>query len=280
MNQPATPPSPDAGTPPPAAGAPPAPSATPPGAGVPPNPAPWYPEAQKSFVQAKGWKDPADVLTSYANLESLIGADKAGRTVVLPKDESDVEGLKAYRAKLGIPESVDGYKVPDPLKADPFVQQVSQLALKCGIPAAAFEQFIAAAQQAGAETEKALNEKVAAATTEQLTKLKGEWGTEYTAREEFARRYMRESGWADGEVEAIERAVGTARMLSAFYKYGAATGEHKFVAPGAGGSNAVDVTGLQAQLNDIKAKYMAGQMSQADYFKQMEPLAQKIAAAA
>ena len=36
----------------------------------------------------EGWKDNAAVVESYANLEKLLGADRAGRTVVLPGDKA------------------------------------------------------------------------------------------------------------------------------------------------------------------------------------------------
>ena len=65
---------------------------------------PWFAGFQnaeaKTFVESKGFKDPESLVTSYANMEKLLGADRAGRTVVLPKDANDAEGLKAFRAKM------------------------------------------------------------------------------------------------------------------------------------------------------------------------------------
>ncbi|MET0659134.1 MAG: hypothetical protein ABW110_13365, partial [Steroidobacteraceae bacterium] len=75
---------------------------------------PWFPEAHKSLVETKGFKSVEDVFNWGINAEKLIGLDRAGRTVVLPKDEADVEGRKAYYAKIGVPESADKYELPLP----------------------------------------------------------------------------------------------------------------------------------------------------------------------
>ncbi|HQQ71498.1 MAG TPA: hypothetical protein PLL92_14465, partial [Alicycliphilus sp.] len=75
------------------------------------NPAPWFSSFQdagvKSWAESKGFKDPETAVASAWNLEKLIGADRNGRTVVLPKYDKDVEGIKAFRAKLGVPDSPD-----------------------------------------------------------------------------------------------------------------------------------------------------------------------------
>ena len=47
------------------------------------------------FVRTKGWEDLDSVVRSYRNLESMLGNDRAGRTVTLPKDEADTEALDA-----------------------------------------------------------------------------------------------------------------------------------------------------------------------------------------
>ena len=46
----------------------------------------WYsglPEETRGMVEIKGWKGPEDAIQSYANLEKMLGADKAGRGLVI-----------------------------------------------------------------------------------------------------------------------------------------------------------------------------------------------------
>ena len=43
----------------------------------------WLPNADadtKGFIETKGWQSPADAVTSYRNIEKMLGADRAGRT--------------------------------------------------------------------------------------------------------------------------------------------------------------------------------------------------------
>src|SRR5262245_744719 len=105
-------------------------------------PTAWHGDGLKDYVGTKGWKTADDVISGYQNLEKLPGLQAAGRTIVLPKDDADVDGIKAFRAKLGVPEKVDGYTVPakfkDTLKDDKLLPHVSAAALKHGIPAKAF----------------------------------------------------------------------------------------------------------------------------------------------
>jgi hypothetical protein len=52
----------------------------------------WYsglPEETRGLAEVKGWKSPADAIQSYANLEKMLGADKAGRGLVMPKEDAD-----------------------------------------------------------------------------------------------------------------------------------------------------------------------------------------------
>lgn len=75
-------------------------------------------EAQH-LAKTKGWKSPNDIVTSYANLEKLVGADK----VALPGKDAKPEEFAAIYDKLGRPETPDKYdlgdfKVPEGLPWD------------------------------------------------------------------------------------------------------------------------------------------------------------------
>ena len=93
----------------------------------------WYGDAHKDIVGAKQWQDPDSVIESYVNLEKLFGADKAGRTIVIPKDENDQEGLKAFRAKIGVPEAPEAYELGD----TNFAKAASSWFLETGVPKSA-----------------------------------------------------------------------------------------------------------------------------------------------
>ena len=48
-------------------------------------------------------------LTSYANLEQLLGHEK----VPIPKDVNDVEGWNRFSKAMGVPDKAEGYGLPD-----------------------------------------------------------------------------------------------------------------------------------------------------------------------
>jgi hypothetical protein len=142
----------------------------------------WYPEAHKSIVETKGWKTPGDALESYVNLEKLIGADKAGRTVVLPKDENDVEGRKAFYAKLGVPESADKYELPLPDgDSDELAKAAADWFHKAGVPKTAAQQITKAWNDHISGMVKAQEEAEKAQADTELAQLKSTWGPEEAA---------------------------------------------------------------------------------------------------
>jgi hypothetical protein len=192
----------------------------------------WYgDEAHKPVVEAKGFNGPGDVINWGVNLEKLLGAEKAGRTVVLPKDDKDADGIKAFRAKIGVPEKVDGYKVHEKLKDDPMLPAAQAAALKHGIPASAFEGFIADVIGAFTELDTTSTATAKAASEKEVLALRGEWGDKFDANAEMGRRFLKTLGVTDDQAKSIEEAIGTTSFLKMFHAGGTKLGE----LPGAGG---------------------------------------------
>lgn len=239
---------------------------------------PWYGAnaEDKAYVEAKGFKDGAAALTSYRNLETLIGADKAGRTVVLPKDEKDVDGIKAFRAKLGVPEKADGYTLPDDLKDtlkdDPMVPAFAAAALEAGIPSSAFgsvlSKVVAAAKKIGEESAN----KAKQASEDALTALKGEWGGDFDKNAELARRYVRTGGITEDDLGAIEAALGTSKFLKMFHALGQKLGEPAPAGGAQGGGQSNAKVQAQEKLNELRKKRIAGQVDERTYLAESERL--------
>lgn len=228
----------------------------------------WYPAEHKDYVTNKGWKNPGDVLTSAINLEKLIGADKAGRTLVMPKDDKDAEGIKAFRTKLGVPEKAEGYELPltEGDKGE-FAKVVSTWFHEQGVPKTAaqsiagkWNEHIGALVKASEDAEKAESER-------QLGTLKSEWGGDFDKHAEFARRFVRAAGWDDAKVAAYEKAFGTAAMLKDFHTFGSKFQESP-IAGSAGGSGAsftMSKQAAQSKLEEIRKGRMAGTISDAEW---------------
>lgn len=76
------------------------------------------PEELKGLAEVKGWKDPADALKSYKYLEEFMGADKAGRGVVLPRDNEDQEAFDRIYKAMGRPDEPAGYELDKVLEGE------------------------------------------------------------------------------------------------------------------------------------------------------------------
>jgi hypothetical protein len=234
---------------------------------------PWHGADQAEYVTTKGWKSGADAVTSYRNLETIWGADKAGRAVMLPKDDKDVEGLKAFREKLGVPADVKGYAVPEALreslKDDPLVPVFAQAALEENIPAKAFgnllSKVLAAAQKRdedAAAADKVANEKT-------IGELKAKHGDKYDANLEMGERALAKLGVKEDAMAALRQALGKAGVVELFMAIGQGMGE----AAGAGGEKGGGGTSreeAQSKIDDARQKRIANQMTEADYLKVVE----------
>jgi hypothetical protein len=209
----------------------PAPAAAAPAA---PAPAPaWYEtiedQSTVAWAKSRGYKldDPADVarhaLTGHYNAEKLIGLDRAGRTLVIPKEDATPQELDAFAAKLGRPATSKDYKFPEALAAlkdDPMAQAWSDAAHKAGLNdkqfAAALEFTAAQAQSQQAAQEQQREIKAQA----DVASLRTEWGGEFELRTEAARRAVRELGLSAEEAGSIEQTLGVRKSAELFFKIG------------------------------------------------------------
>lgn len=247
------------------AGTPPAP---PPAGGTPPAPPPpsgvtWLPgadEATTGYVQNKGWAGPADVLTGYRNLETMLGADRAGRTVVLPADENDAPGWQKVYERLGRPANAADYKLPVPDGTDPsFATAAAAKFHELGIP---LKQAQALTtwwnQQAGGIT-AAQQQAEATALAADSAALDTAWGAQKAARTEIARRGAVAVGLDAASIDALQKVAGYAGVMKALAKIGDMTREG-----GASGLN--DIGGFGMTPEGAKAR-RAELMADKDWVK-------------
>lgn len=205
------------------------------GAGAPADWTTALPDTARGFVQTKGWKSPADLLGSYQNLEKLLGADKAGRGVVLPKEDAAPEDWASFYNRLGRPESADGYKLPVPDgDTGAFAKDAAQWFHEAGLTT---KQAEALATRFSEWTGKQTGDSDAAYEQQaalDVADLKKSWGKEYDAQTELARRAIRESGLSQEEAQMIERALGLGKAVRVF----AALGKQFAESPMRGGEGA------------------------------------------
>lgn len=241
------------------------------------NSQPWYPQEQREYVESKGWKAPAELLSSYTNLEKLIGADRVGRTIVMPKDETDLEGRKAFLAKLGVPESPDKYGLELPnAKGPEEVAFVAKMLHEADVPLTSAHKIMKALTDWTKQNDEAEALQAQAASQKELDAVKAEWGDKFDQNSEFARRFLRASGWDDDKISKYEQAFGTAQMLKDFHSWGSKISEPTF---DKGGSGFADRSALTAQMNELRMRRVNNQIGQDEYLAEADRLGKLIDAA-
>lgn len=204
-------------------------------------------------VQNKGWASPADAVKSHRELEKLFGADRAGRTVVLPP-EDDAVGQEQFWSKLGRPATPDDYGLDKLEGADPnYAKAMADAMHKAGIPA---KQAKAIAEAHGLYMQTAL-EAQGATTTAQLeaedTALKKDWGAEYANRRDLARRAAMHLGLEVKDIDILEKSGGYSKTLKALAKVGDMLKEHKLEGFESPGSYGMTPEGAKAKRTQLMA---------------------------
>ncbi len=203
----------------------------------------WYapegiaPEVSTSLgelVKAKGWKGPADALLSYQNLEKVFGADKAGRTILAPKSDDDADGWSAIYNRLGRPESPDKYELPVPEGDDgSFAQAVAPVLHELGLTGKQAKGLAEWWNQTSAQRIEAESEGFAVKSEAEYKELQKEWGAAAAQNEELAKRavlkFSKEAGIDETTFDAMERAIGTAKLMKLFHSIGSQFAEGSFV---------------------------------------------------
>jgi hypothetical protein len=214
-------------------------------------------EDDRGYVETKGFSDLTATLSSYRNLETLIGVPK-DEILRIPKD-GDPELMKAVHAKLGVPADVAGYKdaVITPEGQDPkFRESVLPIFHKANISVDQARVFtdewntLMATEAAAAETD--YGNQLAAEKVE----LGKEWGNAYEDKMLQGKHAMEEFGIPSEVIGAIEKQIGFAKTLKVFAKIGAALGEADFVGEGGGSGDSMTPAAAAAELKSLKADPM------------------------
>jgi hypothetical protein len=217
------------------------------GAPPPPPPAPppaaWYGDKLDAelvgHIQNRGWHNKPvnevaiEAIKSHREAEKHMGVP-AERLIRLPANMTDREAMKPVWQKLGAPTDAKDYdfsavknaagEVINPKLADAIRGVAAELSLpKDAAPAVA---------SAIIKHLDGLNAETTALSTEALNKerdaLKANWGNNFEAHKVVAKAGAAKLGIDPEAVEALEKVVGYAKVMEAFRRVGALSGEDKF----------------------------------------------------
>lgn len=251
----------------------PAPTSTPPAA--------WYgdipadrPQEFRDWVSNKGFKDPLSALESYHNAEKLIGAP-ADQVIKLPKAD-DQAGWDQVWNRLGRPETPDAYELPlTEGDSGEFAKTAAGWFHKAGVSKAAAQSVAKAWNDHMVQLVTAQANEAKTKADGELAALKTEWGNDFDKNAEVGRRglaeYGRKAGLDDADLNAVEQALGSGKMLRMFHTLGLTLGEHGFV-QGQDSGFAGSPHQARQRLEEAREKRIKGEMTEGDYMRLMDQL--------
>lgn len=182
-------------------------------------------EALRGYVEAKGFQSVEDVIKGHQNIEKLVG-DKVKLTA-LPGEDATPEQLAEFYTKLGRPDKPEDYKLQAPEGADKaFTESAAKWMHDLGLNT---KQAGTLAEQFNTYMANHLDSQVKQmeiAEQNDIASLKKEWGQNYDANLEKARRAARAFGCDDATSWKIQEAIGANKMLTMFSNIGNGFSEH------------------------------------------------------
>jgi hypothetical protein len=187
-------------------------------------------EVTTGYAQNKGWDNPAKAIDSYRNLEKLLGADRAGNTVILPKADADAKEWGALYDRMGRPADAKGYNVPMPEGGDPKVHEMSMAKFhELGLTKAQGEQLATWYNGITAEAMGAQAAQKAQDFQVQDQALKSEWGAAYTQNLAQAQQGVRALGLDAATIDKLSDALGHKATMAMLQKIGSGLKEDALI---------------------------------------------------
>lgn len=175
-----------------------------------------FSEADKKVISDKGWKSPQDMFKSYQEIEKF-----ASNKISIPKAE-DAEAWKKLDAKLGCPETIEGYEVKDVAEVDkPYMDDFKTAALQAGMR----PNQVSAMYEWYKGRQDKLTEAFNAQVEKDKEEIKTEWGDDYSKNEELMKRGVAVLGLDETLLTNIEVSIGTKAFMNLGKRLGEAISE-------------------------------------------------------
>jgi hypothetical protein len=209
----------------------------------------WVAQLEPQLVEVvkhNGWKSPADAVRNYAALVSYMGADKAGRGVVLPKSDEDLLSWPGWE-KLGTPARPEDYGIATRPGVDPVLASWFEgIAHQLRLPKVVAERLVAAWEGQAKELAQQEQSAALARREKERDQLLQEWGFRRLERQELASRGAHVAGLTDEQIAAMELAIGVKPVMEMLARIGGLVSEAKGVPHNALSPRVESVEALQA----------------------------------
>jgi|TARA_R110000803_G_scaffold49990_5_gene103900 hypothetical protein len=185
----------------------------------------------RSWAESKGLQNGTidNVLGSYHNLEKLMGADKAGRTVTMLGDDATPEQRNEFYGKLGRPDNVDGYTFKLAEGADTArLDAMRNKAHDLGITDSQFSGLAEADIDYLSTINQTNIDEAAISKAEAELQLKKEWGAAYELKVAGIEVAAQKLGFNDDQLSGLHKAMGPVEAMKFVDSLNTKMGDHKF----------------------------------------------------
>lgn len=213
-------------------------------------------ETTVGYVQNKGWTEPKQVLDGYRNLEKLLGADKAGNAIIIPKAEADAKEWGAVFDKLGRPTGPDGYKVTVPEGGDKILHEATLGKFhELGLTKNQGENLLNWYNGEVSKLTQNMEAQRAADFQAQDSALKVEWGKAYVQNLAQAQAGARGLQLDNAAIDKLSDALGHKATMNLLQRVGAGLGEDNLVTGDnrAGFGNALTPGQAKSKIQELMA---------------------------
>jgi hypothetical protein len=185
----------------------------------------------RSWAESKGLQNGTleNVLGSYHNLEKLMGAEKAGRTVTMLGDDASQDEVNDFYGKLGRPKDAAGYGFQVPEGDDgTFAKWAGDVFHDAGLTTKQASMISEKWGEYAGGIQQANEDKAHISSVDATAELKKEWGAAFDVKVAGIEVAANKLGMTDGELEGLHSAMGPVAAMKFVDSLNTKIGEHSF----------------------------------------------------
>ena len=153
---------------------------------------------------------------------------KLAQAIIPPGDGARDDEVKAFRTKLGVPESPQGYEI-DSSGDSEFAERFRKVAHEQGLTAPQAQSLYADIMSASRSFAEKAKSEAAAARQKGIEALKAEWGDRFDLNDAAARRLAMVTGGDFASALADSGAIDDPRVLKGLYRFSNMLSEDRLV---------------------------------------------------